>query len=288
MRRYSAYLVVTAAVNVGLLPLVAACKRLEPLRGANTAYARVLETKTIRTAYISYPPSFIKDPQSGGYSGIFHEVLTEMARRMDLRVDYVEETAWGTMITAVQSGRADLVCTGIWPNATRGKFVDFTDPVYYSPIHAYVKTGNHALDGRLAAINSAMVTIATIDGEMTSIVARADFPHARTNELPQTTDVSQVLLELVTEKADVTFVEPAIAEAFLQRNPGAIRRVPDVPPVRVFPNVMMVNKGEAELLSMLNTALSELVNTGFVEQAISKYESKPGLFLRQQWPYRQL
>ena len=65
------------------------------------AYRRVIGTKTLRVAYISYPPSFIKDANTGEYSGIMHEVLQEMTRRMDLKVDYTEETAWGTMIEAV-------------------------------------------------------------------------------------------------------------------------------------------------------------------------------------------
>src|SRR4051794_11647658 len=55
------------------------------------AYKRVMDTKTLRVAYISYPPSFIKDANTGAYSGIMHEVLHEMARRMDLKVDYAEE-----------------------------------------------------------------------------------------------------------------------------------------------------------------------------------------------------
>src|SRR6266480_1820363 len=67
----------------------------------NRAYERVLKTKTLYVAYISYPPSFIKDANTGEYSGIMHEVLQEMAKRLDLKVEYTEETAWGPMIEAV-------------------------------------------------------------------------------------------------------------------------------------------------------------------------------------------
>lgn len=251
-----------------------------------TAYDRVLQTKTLRVAYISYPPSFIKDAKTGKYSGIMHEVLQDIAKRMELKIEYVEETAWGTMIEVVNTGRVDLVCTGLWPNATRGKFVDFTEPVYFSPIRAYVKTGNRAFDGNLAAINSSGVKIATIDGEMTSIIANADYPDAKAEAHPQSTDIAQMLLELATGKASVTFVEPAVANGFLRTNPGMVEAVKGVDPVRVFPNVMMVAKGEGKLLSMLNTALGEAANTGVMDRIIEKYENAPGLFLRRQLPYR--
>lgn len=275
-------------IIIALFFLVTGCDRKSSQDSAaqNAAYDRVIKTKKLRVAYISYPPSFIKDANTGAYSGIMHEVLQEMAKRLDLQVDYTEETAWGTMIEAVNNGRVDLVCTGLWPNATRGKLVDFTAPVYFSPIKAYVKAGNAAFDGNLTAIASKSVKIATIDGEMTSIVSKADFPEATAVAHPQTTDISQMLLEIGTGKADVTFVEPAVAAGFLQKNPNMVQDVRNVAPVRVFPNVMMVAKTEGKLLSTLNTAMEEVANTGVIDRIVSKYEIAPGLFLRRQLPYR--
>ena len=84
----------------------------------------------------------------------------------------------------------------------------------------------------------------------------------------------------------MTFVEPAVANGFLAKNPGTVEPVKGIAPLRVFPNVMMVAKGDAELLSMLNTALEEASNTGAVDRIISAYEPAPGLFLRRNVPYR--
>jgi polar amino acid transport system substrate-binding protein len=275
-------------IFVASLFAVSACDRKSSpdLTSQNNAYDRVIKTKTLRVAYISYPPSFIKDANTAAYSGVMHEVLQEMAKRMEIKVEYVEETAWGTMIEAVNSGRVDIVCTGLWPNATRGKLVDFSDPVYFSPIKAYVKAGNTAFDGNLSAINSKDVKIAAIDGEMTSIIAKADFPGATVQAYPQTTDIGQMLQEINTGKAEVTFVEPAVASEYAQKNPGVIEEVKGVPPLRVFPNVLMTSKSEPRLLSMLNIAMAEVANTGVIDRIVSKYEKAPGIFLRRQLPYR--
>src|SRR5882724_8019966 len=135
-------------------------------KSAQPAFDKVINTKTIRVGYISYGRSLIKDPNSGKITGIFHDVLIEIGRRADLKIEFVEEVAWGTMIEAVNSGRVDLICTGLWPNSTRAKFADFTDPIYFSPIKAYVKTGDKTFDGDLGKANAATVKIATIDGEM--------------------------------------------------------------------------------------------------------------------------
>jgi ABC-type amino acid transport substrate-binding protein len=191
------------------------------------------------------------------------------------------------MIEAVNRGRVDLICTGLWPNSTRAKFADFTAPIYFSPIKAYVKDSNTAFDGDLRKADAPNVKIAAVDGEMTSIIAAADFPHAKVDSLPQSTDVSQVLMEVASGKAQLTFVEPAVAQEFREKNPDArLREVAGVSAVRVFPNVLMVAKGESKLVSLLNTALDELANTGVIDQVVSRYEKAPGLFYRRGLPYR--
>ncbi|MES3032243.1 MAG: transporter substrate-binding domain-containing protein [Patescibacteria group bacterium] len=273
---------------VAVLALIISCqpRTTSKQNSAQPAFDRVINTKTIKVGYISYPPSLIKDPNSGKITGIFHDVLAEIGRRADLKIEFVEEVTWGTMIEAVNSGRVDLICTGLWPNSTRAKFADFTDPIYFSPIKAYVKAGDKTFDNNLGKANAPQFKIATVDGEMTSIIAKTDFPNASVDSLPQSTDVSQVLLEVASGKATLTFVEPAVMRDYLDKNPDALREVSGVPPVRVFPNVLMVAKGESKLVSFLNTAINELANTGFIDGTINQYEKSPGLFLRRSLPYR--
>jgi ABC-type amino acid transport substrate-binding protein len=251
-----------------------------------SVYHKVLEDKSIHVGYISYPPGFSKDPNTGEFSGIMYDVLMKIGDNLELKIDFVEEVGWGTMIEAVRSGKVDLVCTGLWPNSTRGKFVDFTYPIYFSPIKAYVKSGNKKFDGNLKAVNSKNVKIATIDGEMTSIIALFDFPTAIQEALPQNSDVSQVLLNVTQGKADITFVEPYIANQYLNYNPGSIEEVANVEPLRVFPNVMMLQKGDVKFQSMLNIAIEELANNGFIDSVIAKYEKYPNSLLKRQYPYR--
>lgn len=251
------------------------------------AYDRVNAEGKIRVGYISYPPSFIKDPNTGQMSGIFYEVLQEAGKNLDLKIDYTEEVAWGTMIEAVKSNRVDLVSTGIWPTSARGKSADFSTPLYYSTVRAYSAANDNRFDGNIDAVNNADVRIAVVDGEMSSIIARTDFPIAQAKSLTQSTDIAQLLLEVATKKADLTFVEPAVASEYMNANPGKIKEVVNVKPLRIFPNVMMVAKGEQRLLSTLNTAINELINNGFVDKVIQKYEKYPGSFQRVAVPYKE-
>lgn len=254
---------------------------------SKNTYRKILEAKKIRVGYISYPPSFIKDPNTGNFSGIFHEVLQEIGKKLQLKIEYTEEVGWGSMIEAINSGRVDLVCTGVWPTTERGKHVDFTKPLYYSTVRAYVRLDDNRFDSNLSKINNANISISSIDGEMTSIIAKFDFPKAKEVSLTQMNDISQVLLEVSSGKADITFVEPAIALEYISKNPGKIKEVKDVQPLRVFPNTMIVGKGEVELLSTVNIGIDELANNGFIDKIVAKYEKFPGSFQKIALPYKE-
>ena len=254
--------------------LVTGCADQSGQSSSGSGLDRVTQSRTIRAAYINYPPSFIVDPNTKAKTGIMSDVMTAAAKSMDVKLDYSQETGWATMIDLLDSGKADVVVSGIWPSSARALRADFSKVVYFSPIHAYTKAGNAAFDGELAKANAASVRIAAIDGELSAIVAKSDYPKAKALALPQQTDVSQLLLQLTAGKAVITFVEPAIADEFLAKNPSSIRRVEGVAPVRIFPNTFLFKKGDYGLRDAVNIAITELQNSGEVAKVVRQYDPK--------------
>lgn len=246
--------------------------------------AKVLDKGEIRVGYVVYPPGMIKDPNTGELSGIFHDALEEAGKNLGLKINWVEEVGWGTMIEGLKAGRYDMIGSPVWPNSSRAKNVDFTIPLNYSAVGVYTRTGDNRFTD-LTRINNSNVTIATIDGEMSSFIAKAAFPNAKVISLPQDAQVSQLLLNVRTSKADITFVETAIAEEFLAQNPGSVQNIVPNNPVRSFGNTMLVPKNQDGFKSMINSALEELFNSGTVDVLIDKYEKYPGSFYRAAKPY---
>ncbi len=279
-----------AAVLVGaLIGVTTGCFRNDTggVQDRPDALQRTLNTGKIRAAYVVLPPSVIKDPNTGELSGIFPDTLREVARRMNLEVQWVEEVGWGTMIEGLKARRYDVVCTQVWPNASRAPHADFVEPLFYIGVGVYVRAGDERFGrGNLHELNDPGVRVSTIDGEMSDIIAKTDFPRARIVSLPQLSDASQVLLEVATGKADVTFMQTSIADAYLARNPDSIRNIVPETPIRVFPNSMMVLKNEHALRSTLDIAVRELINGGFVNALIDKYEEFPGSLYRRALPFR--
>jgi polar amino acid transport system substrate-binding protein len=241
----------------------------------------------IRCGYVLYTPGCLKDPNTGKLSGIGIDTLELVAKNLGLRVEWTEEVGWGSMIEGLQTSRYDMVATPVWTNANRARLADFSNSLFYSPIFAYIKRGDKRFSGQdLDKINSDRYSIATIDGETAEIIAREDFPKAKTVSLPQLTDLSQLVLTVSSGKADVTFMEPASAADFIKHNPNAVEALNTQRPIRVFPNCWMFKRGQMEFKNMIDTALNQLINSGTVDKIIGKYEPAPHTLFRDALPYQ--
>jgi len=245
----------------------------------------ILASGRIRCSYIVYSPYFRKNPNTGELSGIFHDIMEEIGRAADLKIEWVEEVGYENIFAGLESGRHDVFAGGLWPSTSRAKAAGFTVPVFYSVIKAWGRadeTRFQDLDG----INSPDVRIATIDGAMEDVIAKADYPLARRQSLPQLSPFTQNLLNITSNKADVTFAEPGIIQEFLQSNPNTLKELAPNKPLRVFGNSLVVPRGDQQLIAFFDVALRELLYSGRVDRILRQYEPAPGVFPRVALPYQ--
>lgn len=232
---------------------------------------RIIKTGTIRCGYAVWPPSLLKDPNTGKLSGINYDVMELIGRELDLKIDWVEEVGFSNFIEGLKTQRYDVMCVSSWPDAPRIRHLLYTDPYFYSPIYAYVRTDDKRFDGNLDKINDPSIKIATIDGDISETQARIDYPKADVFSLPQTADPAEVLLAVVSRKADIVFTDKGNFELFNKNNPGVLKQVADVGPATIFSEPLVVLPGETQLHSMLNLALGNLINNGKIDKVLDQY-----------------
>lgn len=239
---------------------------------------------SIRCGYGLYNPGCMKDPNTGRLYGVGVDTLEMVAKNLGLKVEWTEEVGWGTMIEGLQTDRYDIIATPVWATSDRARVIDFSAPLCYSPVCAYVKADSNKFSSDLRELNSPQMSIATIDGATAEIIAQEDYPNVKRVSLPQMTDFGQLLLTVATNKADITFTEPADAAIFMRNNPGAIKRVGA--PVRVFPNCWIFRRNQMEFKNMIDTTLTQLITGGAVDKILAKYEPSPGNLYRVALPYQ--
>ena len=283
----AAVVAAVVALGIGKFTKRAAGSSTAEMTGQKeSVYDPIIRTGVIRAAYITYPPAVIKDTTTGKLSGTFVDILEEVAKNLGVKVEWTEEVGWGAQIEGLNADRYDIVGSPVWANPNRGKLTTMSIPVYYSGIGVWVRANDNRFDSDLSKINMPDVRIGTIDGETGDLIARTSFPNAQRVSSPQLTDISQKFLDVQTGKADVIFAEPFFGFEFLKNNPGTVKNIAAAKPIQVLGNCYMFKANEFQMKGMLDVAIENLQNSGYVDRVINKYEPFPGTFYRVADPYK--
>lgn len=257
---------------------VSAQERGRNSSSSESVYERVMRTGEIRCGYAVYSPGFMQDPNTGEFSGTSHDIIAEAASILGLKLTYAEEVSFATAVEGLRQDRYDLVCSAFYERPNVMKEVEFSTPIYFVSVNAYVRADDTRFDNGLDMLNDPAYTVASIDSTISDIVARESFPLAARASLPELSPYSDGMLTVATGKADIVFVENAVANNYLEANPGTLKRAGK--PVRVFPATYHMKKGEMAFKTMLDSAINYLLNHGVAEEIISTYEERPGDYLR--------
>ncbi|HEY1095676.1 MAG TPA: transporter substrate-binding domain-containing protein [Alphaproteobacteria bacterium] len=279
-------IILSFVVSMASLSIFNSKEKIHHTKQSESAFDRVMRSKTLRCGYVVYAPTIIKDPNTGKMSGIMHDVIEDIAARLEIKVDWVEETTWANYMEGLNK-RYDIVCAAAWAN-NLGEWPhsETVGPLFYSGINIWVRKTDTRFNNNITAINDSKITIASIDGTIPGRIAATDFPKAKILSLPQSGDHSLNLLNVINHKADVTMVENYTGNAFAANNPDSLKNITQNNPVRVYPNVFLVGKGEYKLQSMLQMVFNDMRNNGEVDKILSRYEEYPNSFYRVAKPYQ--
>lgn len=233
-----------------------------------SALDQVLKSGTIRCGYSVWPPYFIKDPNTGNLSGINYEQAETIARKLDLKIEWTMEVGFGEVASAFHSGKIDMMCASLWPDAPRMKFLGLTKPMFFTPAYVYVRSD--AAD--YTSLNNPQFKFAGIEGDLTYSAAKNVFPNASMLALPQNSDPSQLLASLIAGKADGVIMDEAFARDFMEKNPGKIRML-GASPVQIYNESFAVKRDELEFKQMVDAAIESAINSGEMKAILARYKN---------------
>jgi len=270
--------------TVVLAALVGAGVSGYALRGASspvkeeTAYERVLRTNTLRCGYWIYPPTTTMDTQTHKLDGFAVGIVEEMAQRLGLKVEWTEEVTFGTMLTGLETNRYDAVCTGSFITAGRSRHAAWTVPFVFSGVVPVVRADDDRFDGDLSRANAPDVTLTALDGDITSEIARRDFPNAKLVSIAQNGSFMDNYMNIYGHKADMLFDEPGRALALNDNRDVKVKVLNPDHPLKLLPWSIPVKVSEHELAGMLSGALTEMVFDGSIRRIAKAYDITKGYY----------
>jgi polar amino acid transport system substrate-binding protein len=240
---------------------------------AESAYDRVIKTGTLRCGYAISPPILTKDANTGTLSGWNRDVVEALVKELGLKLDWVEEVGWGNFIEGLNTNRYDAFCSLLWPDAGRLRQTSLAGPVSFDFSHVYVRADETRFSGGLPALNQPEVVIPVIEGDVTVALADNFLPNVKKLSLAQTSTVSDLILSVVTKKADILILTPGMFADYDKSNPGALRRLEGVPPSSVYGTYFAVRSNELQLRDILQAGLRNMIDSGRLKQVVHQHDA---------------
>ena len=192
--------------------------------------------------------------------GIDAEIAQAIADKMGLKLE-IQDMEFNSIITAVQSGKADLGLAGMTVTDERKQSVDFSDSYATGIQSVIVKDGSSIKSIDDLKGNKIGVQLATTG----DIYAKDDFGEENVEEYNKGADA---VMALTSGKIDAVIIDNQPAKSFVETTDGL--QILDTDYVQE-DYAAAIAKGNTDLLNAVNTALKELKEDGTIQKILDKY-----------------
>ena len=214
----------------------------------------------------AFPPyEMVAD--DGSFEGIDVEIAGAIAEKLGLKL-VVDDMDFGSIITAVQTGKEDIAMAGLTVTDERKENVDFTDS-YATGVQVVIVTE----DSDIASIDDLEGKQIGCQESTTGYIYCSDTPEnggygeENVTAFPNGANAVQAL---ISGKVDCVVIDSQPAQEFVKQNEGL--KILDTEFVTE-DYAIGVSKDNTALRDAVNTALKELIDDGTVQSILDKYIS---------------
>jgi len=261
----------TAAVAV---PVAAATSlAMHPAQGAEkkSAYQRVIDKNVLRAGWFEEAPFTLYNPNTGERRGIAVELTEKILGGLTLKPEWVSITNYAAMGDDLGNARFDAICASLIM-LPRGGRITYSMPYAYVPMHGYVRARETRFGSELMQLNDPQYKIAAIDSEGGSTIAHQKFPKAKFLDLPQGTQIAELLMNVAQSKADVAFAMPTVFAEFDKNNPSALKPIASEEPLHIFAVAFGFKPGEDALKDLFNDSFQRMIVSGELEAIFNEFD----------------
>ena len=213
----------------------------------------------------AFPP-YEMTSDNGGYEGIDVEIATLIAQKLGLEL-VVDDMEFGSVITSVQSGKADMAMAGLTVTEERMKNVDFTES-YATGVQVIIVPEGSDIQTVDDLANDKMIGVQ--DGTTGYIYCSASVDDGGYGEdhVTSYTNGAMAIEALKGGKVDAVVIDNEPAKAFVAVNDGL--KILDTEYI-VENYAIGISKDNPALCEAVNNALKELIADGSVQMIVDKY-----------------
>lgn len=194
--------------------------------------------------------------------GIDAEIAEAIAKKLDMELK-IEDMEFGSILTAVQTGKVDMGMAGMTITEDRLVNVNFSTP-YTTASQVIIVTEDSAIAG---VDDLADKSIGVQESTTGDIYISDEFPDADIQRYSKGVEAVQALIQ---SKVSAVVIDSEPAKVFAKQNQG-LKILPEAYTTEEY--AIAVSKKNEDLLKKINTALAELTEDGTIQRIIDKYIS---------------
>jgi polar amino acid transport system substrate-binding protein len=217
-----------------------------------------------------YPPYEYVD-ESGAYAGFDIELMTEIANRMDVDLEWTD-MPFDSLVAAVQEGKIDMSISCFNYTEERDEKVDFSD-AYYTSEDAFLVSED--FDATITNPEDiASYTIGVQSGTVqddwvtTELIDAGLMDEANLSRYER---VDQAALDLQAGRIDVLVADSVPAQALMSQFGGFKIVFEDM--LYTGPINIVLPEGDTAIQEEINTIIADLQEEGFIDSLALKYFS---------------
>ncbi|MCI6858268.1 MAG: ABC transporter substrate-binding protein [Eubacterium sp.] len=244
--------------------LLCGCGGSDKSAEATTAASGEATVKTVKDGVLTMATNAYFPPyeyyEGSDIVGIDAEIAKAIADKLGLKLE-IQDMEFNSIITAVQSGKADMGLAGMTVTDERKQSVNFSD-TYATGIQSVIVKEDSDI-GKIDDLNGKKIGVQlSTTGD---IYAKDDFGADNVEEYSNGNDA---VLALTSGKIDAVIIDNQPAKSFVESTKGL--KLLDTDYVQE-DYAACLSKDNEELLDAVNGALKELKDDGTIQQILDKY-----------------
>ncbi len=218
----------------------------------------------VRVVAETYVP-FTTRTTSGAMSGFDYDLLTEIAKKENLQLQFIPQS-WAILFNTLEAGNAEIAAGGIYITDERKKRFDLTDP--------YLETGTILLvgkDKKINELNDIRGKKIAVKGSTIAERTVRDLLKDNNGTVESRDTLWLAVNSVLGNQADAVFGDAGAlthyAAGFKDQGVKLVTKTNQPTEYYAF----LVKKGNTELLSKLNKGLAELKKDGTYDKLYQKW-----------------
>ena len=228
------------------------------------------EAKTVTAAVLKdFPPLYLVD-DAGKPAGFAIDVLTRVAEKTGLQVQYLIVENWAAAMEAVRTGKADFI-PGAGISETRSAEFFFSDAIETIPVSCFVRSQNYAIDS-ITSLNGQHVAVIEKSAAETKLKDHGDI------KLVSFPNIDSALIQLLTGDVDAfVFPEPVLWKK--ARDAGVADKIKVVGlPLMELKRGFLLRQTDTDLLNKINLGIQNYIHSGDYLADYAKWYGRPEPF----------